>query len=115
MTNYSVSNVTSGKYARNVTVAAPGPQGAQGTTGPTGPTGTTGATGPMGPTGATGATGPIGPTGSGQGVPTGGTAGQVLRKINSTNYNTEWVDPEDLAQSAQNLSGIIDGGSASSF
>jgi hypothetical protein len=30
-----------------------------------------------------------GPTG--QGVPTGGTAGQVLAKIDSTNYNTQWV------------------------
>lgn len=26
------------------------------------------------------------------GVPTGGTAGQVLAKIDGTNYNTEWVD-----------------------
>jgi hypothetical protein len=28
----------------------------------------------------------------GVGVPIGGTAGQVLAKIDSTNYNTEWVD-----------------------
>ena len=35
-------------------------------------------------------TGPTGP--AGQGVPTGGTAGQVLAKIDSTNYNTQWVD-----------------------
>jgi hypothetical protein len=26
------------------------------------------------------------------GVPTGGTAGQVLAKIDGTNYNTEWVN-----------------------
>jgi hypothetical protein len=38
----------------------------------------------VGPTGATGATG--------TGVPTGGTAGQVLAKIDSTNYNTQWVN-----------------------
>jgi hypothetical protein len=44
-----------------------------------------GATGPTGATGATGATGP--------GVPTGGTAGQVLSKIDGTNYNTQWVTP----------------------
>jgi hypothetical protein len=31
----------------------------------------------------------IGPTGPG--VPTGGTAGQVLSKIDSSNYNTQWV------------------------
>ena len=42
--------------------------------------------GAQGPTGATGATGA-----AGQGVPTGGTAGQVLAKIDGTNYNTEWV------------------------
>lgn len=29
---------------------------------------------------------------SGQGVPTGGTTGQVLAKIDGTDYNTEWVD-----------------------
>lgn len=28
---------------------------------------------------------------AGQGVPTGGTAGQVLRKIDGTDYNTEWA------------------------
>lgn len=33
-----------------------------------------------------GATGPTGP-----GVPVGGTAGQVLSKIDSTNYNTQWI------------------------
>lgn len=37
--------------------------------------------------GPTGATGP-----AGTGVPTGGTAGQVLAKIDGTNYNTQWVD-----------------------
>lgn len=37
------------------------------------------------------ATGPQGP--AGPGVPTGGTAGQVLAKIDGTNYNTEWVTP----------------------
>ena len=34
-----------------------------------------------------------GPQGTaGVGVPTGGTAGQVLSKIDSTNYNTQWVN-----------------------
>jgi hypothetical protein len=55
--------------------------------GPTGATGATGATGPTGATGATGATGPAGP-----GVASGGTAGQILAKIDATNYNTEWID-----------------------
>jgi hypothetical protein len=71
---------------------ATGPTGPQGPTGPTGadstvtgPTGSTGATGPTGPTGATGATGATGP-----GVPVGGTTGQALTKVNSTDYNTQW-------------------------
>ena len=42
----------------------------------------------MGPTGATGPQGP-----AGQGVPTGGTAGQMLTKIDATNYNTNWTTP----------------------
>ena len=36
--------------------------------------------------GVPGATGPAGP-----GVPAGGTAGQILQKIDGTNYNTDWV------------------------
>ena len=50
---------------------------------------TTGATAPATLTvgvGVPGATGPAGP-----GVPAGGTAGQFLTKINSTNYNTDWT------------------------
>lgn len=40
--------------------------------------------------------GPTGPTGSaGPGVPVGGTTGQVLAKIDATDYNTQWVDDED--------------------
>jgi hypothetical protein len=46
-----------------------------------------------GPTGPTGATGP--------GLPTGGTANQVLTKINSTDYNTQW---SNLSQSS--LTGV---------
>ena len=39
-----------------------------------------------------GDTGPAGADGvDGQGVPTGGTAGQVLSKIDGTDYNTHWV------------------------
>jgi hypothetical protein len=73
-----------------------GPQGIQGIQGPTGPTGPIGATGPTGPTGAAstvpGPTGPTGPTGpAGPGVPVGGTANQILTKINSTDYNTQWT------------------------
>lgn len=75
------------------------PQGAKGDTGATGPTGPTGNQGPKGDKGDTGDTGPAGPTGpagsqgpAGVGVPTGGTAGQVLAKKSGTSYDTEWVD-----------------------
>lgn len=91
---------------------APGATGATGPQGPEGPKGDTGATGPAGPagpagpegpkgdkgdkgdTGATGETGATGPQGpAGQGVPAGGTAGQVLTKKSGTDYDTEWKDP----------------------
>jgi hypothetical protein len=50
--------------------------------------------GPTGATGATGATGTTGDAGAtGAGVPVGGTTGQVLSKIDGTNYNTEWTTP----------------------
>ena len=43
---------------------------------------------------AAGLVGPAGPAGpAGQGVPTGGTTGQVLTKIDATNYNTYWATP----------------------
>lgn len=41
------------------------------------------------PAGATGSQGPAGP-----GVPTGGYAGQVLSKVDSTDYNTHWITPQ---------------------
>ena len=58
-----------------------------------GTNGNDGAQGPQGEPGADGAQGPAGADGApGQGVPTGGTAGQVLAKVDSTDYNTEWVN-----------------------
>jgi len=70
-----------------------GIQGIQGDTGPTGPTGPTGTQGIQGIQGTTGATGPTGATGAtGAGVAMGGTAGQVLSKVDATDYNTQWVD-----------------------
>ena len=86
-----------------------GPQGLTGDTGPQGPQGLTGNTGPQGAEGLTGNTGPQGPTGNtgpqgiqgltgdtgpaGQGVPVGGTTGQVLTKQSATNYDTSWQAP----------------------
>ena len=43
------------------------------------------------PKGATGANGQDGQ--NGVGVPAGGTAGQVLAKVDGTDYNTEWITP----------------------
>ncbi len=45
-----------------------------------------GAPGPMGPTGPAGADGE-----NGVGVPPGGSAGEILAKIDGTDYNTEWI------------------------
>ena len=43
--------------------------------------------------GGTGPTGPAGPTGAqGEGVPTGGTAGQILSKVSTTDFDTDWID-----------------------
>lgn len=70
-----------------------------GATGATGPAGANGADGADGADGAPGATGPAGPTGpagadgaDGVGVPAGGTTGQVLTKVDGTDYNTQWSD-----------------------
>lgn len=83
-----------------------GPQGPIGLTGPQGPVGDTGPQGPTGPKGDMGDTGPTGPQGIqgpqgvkgdtgntgpvGPGVPAGGSAGQLLRKLSATDYATEW-------------------------
>jgi len=58
--------------------------GAVGPIGPQGPAGSTGAEGPDGPVG------PAGPAGIG--IPIGGTIGQILAKIDGTDFNTEWID-----------------------
>jgi Major tropism determinant N-terminal domain len=47
-----------------------------------------------------------------QGLPSGGTAGQLLAKIDSTNYNTNWVDQTSIATSTvkhyvKNDSGVV--------
>lgn len=70
-------------------------------------------------------TGPQGPAGAaGEGVPTGGTLGQVLTKISATDYDTEWSSPGAASNyetypAGQNLSAgrvvIIEGGEAIYF
>jgi len=65
-----------------------GPQGDEGPQGPQGPQGVPGADGPEGPQGPQGIQGIKGDTGPG--VPTGGTANQVLAKVNGTDFNSIW-------------------------
>ena len=80
------------------TPGAPGAAGADGRDGAQGPQGDRGATGDAGPQGPAGSDGARGPTGdrgpAGPGVPPGGTAGQILEKVDGTNYNTQWADAE---------------------
>jgi hypothetical protein len=69
-----------------------GPAGSGGLPGAQGPAGLIGATGPMGPQGLPGANGVNGlPGTNGQGVPAGGTVGQILTKIDGTNFKTQWI------------------------
>ena len=66
----------------------PGTPGAPGAPGEQGDPGPKGDPGDPGPKGDPGDPGPAGP-----GVPSGGTAGQVLTKKSGTDYDTEWKDP----------------------
>lgn len=62
--------------------------------------------GPAGPAGADGAPGTDGAPGAdGVGVPVGGTAGQVLAKIDATDFNTEWVAQTGGGGGSPNLDG----------
>ncbi len=70
-----------------------GTDGEKGERGERGVAGYPGSQGPRGPQGYVGPAGPQGdPGAAGVGVPVGGTAGQVLSKIDGTDYNTQWVD-----------------------
>ena len=67
-----------------------GPKGDKGDAGPKGDTGPTGEPGIPGEPGPKGEPGPNGD--AGEGVPSGGTTGQVLKKKSNTDYDTEWVN-----------------------
>lgn len=109
ITTFTDGRTQDSGYARGDT-GPQGPKGDKGDKGDTGDTGPAGAAstvpGPQGPKGDTGATGAKGDTGSqglkgdtgsqgapGQGVPSGGSAGQVLRKVDATDYNAAWATP----------------------
>lgn len=68
-----------------------GPRGFQGDPGAPGAPGAPGLQGIKGDKGDKGDTGPAGP-----GLPTGGTANQIIRKTSSTNYATAWVTPASM-------------------
>jgi len=94
-----------------LTITIPG--AVEATIGATAPAILTVGVGVPGATGATGATGAQGPQGDpGEGVPVGGTAGQVLAKIDGTNYNTEWSSLPGFLTKAGNLSDLADVGTA---
>lgn len=68
----------------------------------------TGPRGPVGATGAAGAQGPAGPAGAaGQGVPTGGTAGQVLTKDTVADFDTSWQDAGGAVDSVNGETGVV--------
>jgi len=97
----------------------PGPQGPTGATGPPGPQGDPGAAGAQGPKGDPGATGAQGPPGDpgaagatgppGPGVPTGGSAGQLLTKASATDFATQWTAPPTALPPSGPASGSLKG------
>lgn len=73
---------------------------------PKGPKGDKGDQGPAGQDGAPGVQGEQGPKGDpGEGVPTGGTAGQILAKVDATDYNTHWIAAPTTPAANQLMSG----------
>lgn len=105
--------------------AVPGPPGPTGATGPQGPIGPRGIPGRDGATGATGPAGPPGPrgmsiaygggggggggSGTGSSVPAGGTAGEVLTKLSSTDGDVDWL-PVNIGDIDGGVPGSLYGG-----
>jgi hypothetical protein len=58
--------------------------------------------GTQGPAGAAGAQGA-----AGQGVPTGGTTGQILKKASNTNYDTTWANETGAVSSVNSQTGAV--------
>lgn len=93
------SSVNIQQVQSTIEVNQVGKQGAQG------PQGATGATGAKGDTGNTGPQGPQGDPGVG--VPTGGTAGQVLTKESGDDYDADWQDPSGSVDSVNGQTGVV--------
>ena len=80
----------------------------EGVPGPQGPAGADGAAGPQGEQGIQGIQGPAGADGSdGVGVPIGGTTGQVLNKIDNTDFNTQWTTPQGGTPAWGDITGTL--------
>lgn len=97
-----VTKTKTGISKYNFDFAFSGLKGEQGEQGPKGDKGDTGAQGPQGEQGAQGIQGEQGPQGiqgpAGVGVPTGGSAGQVLTKTSSSDYAVQWATPQTSGQ-----------------
>ncbi|MDO7848819.1 hypothetical protein Q5H92_20815, partial [Hymenobacter sp. M29] len=94
------SEITATRYVCNGTVGTSGAKGDKGDPGTAGTAGATGAKGDKGDPGTAGTAGATGTKGDpGVGVPTGGTAGQILTKVTGTDYNTQWTSPGAAASS----------------
>ena len=113
----TISGIIEGTIDGSVGVPGPqGPQGPQGQQGQQGQQGVPGQKGDKGDQGEQGIPGQKGDKGdqgdpgpAGVGVPTGGTAGQVLAKIDGTNYNTEWVDQSGAITTVESPLYLTDG------
>jgi hypothetical protein len=95
-------SVSGTSYVCNAAPGATGAQGIQGNQGIQGIQGIQGAASTV-----PGPTGPAGP-----GVPTGGTTGQVLNKINGTDYNTQWSTIPTVNQVTKEVTFSFDAGSS---
>ena len=87
---YRYTAVGTPPYSLVCHLAAQGIKGDKGDKGETGAQGPRGETGAQGPRGETGAQGPEGPQGIG--MPDGGTAGQMIIKDTSADYDFSWHD-----------------------
>ena len=96
------NNNTDAERLKQIRLVPKAQKGDPGDDGPTGPQGAAGAPSTVpGPKGEDSTVpGPKGDDGeSGQGVATGGTAGQVLSKVDATDFNTKWIDPPSGGES----------------
>ena len=110
---YTITYTDSSTFTFSVTNGQDGEDGAPGQTGATGQNGITPTIGENGnwfigdtDTGKPSRGAQGNPGTSGQGVPVGGTAGQILSKVDGTDFNTEWIDPPDVSELQQTVSSL---------